>query len=89
MDERIMKVTIIIFSLIIVWTGVVKAQQMVDGIVAIVGQEIILNSEVEQYVQNYVLQNKINVRSNPEMYKSLKKEVLEKLIEQKMKLIFL
>ncbi|MCK4755147.1 MAG: peptidylprolyl isomerase, partial [Calditrichia bacterium] len=78
-----MKVTIIIFSLIIVWTGVVKAQQMVDGIVAIVGQEIILNSEVEQYVQNYVLQNKINIRSNPEMYKSLKKEVLEKLIEQK------
>jgi hypothetical protein len=65
MDERIMKVTIIIFSLIIVWTGVIKAQQMVDGIAAIVGQEIILNSEVEQYVQNYVLQNKINVMSNP------------------------
>ncbi len=83
MDERIMKVTIIIFSLIIVWTGVIKAQQMVDGIAAIVGQEIILNSEVEQYVQNYVLQNKINVMSNPEIYKSLKKEVLEKLIEQK------
>ena len=56
---------------------------MVDGVAAIVGQEFILNSEVEQYVQNYVLQNKIDVMSNPEMYKDLKKEVLERLIEQK------
>ena len=34
-------------------------------------------------MQNYVLQNKIDVMSNPERYKSLKEEVLERLIEQK------
>jgi peptidyl-prolyl cis-trans isomerase SurA len=83
MSEKTMQISRIIFCLIIVWTGVSTAQQLVDGVAAIVGQEFILNSEVEQYVQNYVLQNKINVMSNPEMYKSLKKDVLERLIEQK------
>lgn len=78
-----MKISRVIFSLIIFWAGLSNAQQLVDGVAAIVGQEFILNSEVEQYVQNYVLQNKINVMSNPEKYKSLKKEVLERLIEQK------
>ena len=81
MSEKNMKLTTIIFSLIIIFTGVLKAQQLVDGVAAIVGQELILNSEVEQYVQNYVLQNKINVMSNPEIYKSLKKEVIERLVE--------
>jgi peptidyl-prolyl cis-trans isomerase SurA len=78
-----MKISRVIFSLIIFWAGLSNAQQLVDGVAAIVGQEFILNSEVDQYVQNYVLQNKINVMSNPEMYKSLKKDVLERLIEQK------
>jgi peptidyl-prolyl cis-trans isomerase SurA len=83
MSEKNMKISSFIFCLIILWTGLSKAQQLVDGVAAIVGQEFILNSEVEQYVQNYVLQNKIDVMSNPEMYKNLKKEVLERLIEQK------
>ena len=78
-----MKIATLIFSLIIIYTGVLKAQQLVDGVAAIVGQELILNSEVEQFVQNYVLQNKINVMTNPELYKSLKKEVIERLVEQK------
>jgi len=78
-----MKVTTLILSLIIIFTGILKAQQLVDGVAAIVGQELILNSEVEQFVQNYVLQNKINITTNPELYKSLKKEVIERLVEQK------
>jgi len=78
-----MKVITIIFALVIIWTGVATAQQLVDGVAAIVGQEIILNSEVEQYARNYAMQNKINVTSNPELYKSLQKQVLESLIEQK------
>jgi peptidyl-prolyl cis-trans isomerase SurA len=63
--------------------GLVQAQQMIDGVAAIVGQEIILKSEVDQYVQSYVIQNKINVVSNPELYDKLKKDVLDRLIEQK------
>jgi len=78
-----MKITGIILSIIFLITGFANAQQLVDGVAAIVGQEIILNSEVEQYVQNYVLQNKINVTSNPEAYKAIKTQVLESLVEQK------
>jgi peptidyl-prolyl cis-trans isomerase SurA len=73
----------LVTSLFLIFTVSVNAQQLVDGVAAIVGQEIILNSEVEQYVQNYVLQNKINVTSNPEAYKRIKNQVLESLVEQK------
>lgn len=78
-----MKFTGLLLSIMILFTGLAYGQQLVDGVAAIVGQEIILNSEVEQYVQNYVLQNKINVTSNPEAYKAIKKQVLEGLVEQK------
>ncbi len=54
-----MKIKIIlVFSFLF---GLARAQQMVDGVAAIVGQEIILKSEVEQYVQSYVIQNKIGI----------------------------
>jgi peptidyl-prolyl cis-trans isomerase SurA len=71
---------ILIFILV---TSPLFAQQLIDGVAAIVGQEIILKSEVEQYAQSYVIQNKINVVSNPELFNSLKKDVLERLIDQK------
>jgi peptidyl-prolyl cis-trans isomerase SurA len=77
------KIASILFIFFVFMLGPVNGQQLVDGVVAIVGQEIILASEVEQYVQNYVLQNKINVATNPELFKSLKRDVLERLIEQK------
>jgi len=63
--------------------GLAQAQQMIDGVAAIVGQEIILKSEVEQYVQSYVIQNKINITSNPQLFNKLKRDVLDRLIEQK------
>ena len=77
------KIASILFIFFVFMLGPVNGQQLVDGVAAIVGQEIILASEVEQYVQNYVLQNKINVATNPELFKSLKRDVLERLIEQK------
>jgi peptidyl-prolyl cis-trans isomerase SurA len=62
------------------------AQQMIDGIAAVVGNEIVLKSEVDQYVQSYVIQNKINIRNDSEKMKKLEKEILERLIEQKIML---
>lgn len=70
-------------AILFLLTANVYSQQLVDGISAIVGQEIILKSEVEQYVQNYVIQNKINIQSDPVKYQALQKEVLDRLIEQK------
>ena len=61
-----------------------NAQQLIEGIVGIVGNEIILKTEVEQYVQNYIVQNKIDVRNNENLVKNLMKQTLDRLIEQKL-----
>jgi len=58
-------------------------QQLIDGIAAVVGREIILKSEVDQFVQNYVIQNKVDVRTNPEALEKLRKQVLDRIVEQK------
>jgi peptidyl-prolyl cis-trans isomerase SurA len=62
------------------------AQQTVEGIAAIVGQEIILRSEIEQFVQTYALQNKMNIHNDINILRDLQKQVLEKMIEQKIML---
>ena len=66
-----------------------NAQQLIEGIVGIVGNEIILKTEVEQYVQNYIVQNKIDVRNNENLVKNLMKQTLDRLIEQKLLLYML
>ena len=62
----------------------VQAQQLVDGIAAIVGKEIVLRSEIQQYVQSYVVQNRIDINNNKQMLKKLQAQTMEKLIEQKL-----
>lgn len=64
-----------------------KGQQLVEGIVAVVGDEIILKSEVEQYVYNYALQNRIDLKQNTKLLNNLKKQTLDRLIEQKLLLV--
>jgi len=61
-----------------------KAQQLAEGIVAVVGKEIILKSEIEQYVYNYAVQNKINIQSNKQLFDDLVKQTLDRLVEQKL-----
>ncbi len=67
-----------------VFISALPAQQLIDGIAAVVGKEIVLRSDIQQYVQNYVIQNKINVQSNPGLMEKLKSQTLENLIEQKL-----
>ena len=61
----------------------IQAQQLVDAIAAVVGQEIVLKSEVDQFVQTYAIQNKINIHNDQELLKKLHKQFLDRLIEQK------
>lgn len=61
-----------------------QAQNLVDGIAAVVGKEIILRSEIEQHVNNYVIQNRINAQANPEILTSLRQKTLVSLVEQKL-----
>lgn len=77
-----MKKQTILFLLIMIISA--SAQQMVEGIEAVVGNEIILKTEVDQFAQNYIVQNKINVKDNPALLKELRKKTLDNLIEQKL-----
>lgn len=72
------------FSFLIFTLSALQAQQLVDGIAAIVGKEIVLRSEIQQYVQNYVVQNRIDVKKNPQLLTALTEQTLDKLIEQKL-----
>lgn len=73
-----------IVLLLIVGLSNIFAQQLVESIAAIVDKEIILRSEVEQFTQNYILQNRLNIRPGSEEYNQLRKKMLEGLIEQKL-----
>ncbi len=75
-----------LLGLLMLFSSSGLAQQTIEGIAATVGQEIILRSEIEQFVQNYALQNKLNIRGDIKLLQDLQKQVLEKMIEQKIML---
>jgi len=61
-----------------------NAQQLADGIAAVIGREIILHSEIQQYMQSYIMQNRLQVTADSPIVKKLHKETLNKLVEQKL-----
>ncbi len=75
----------ILFLSLMLFVSGVRAQQpqIIDGIAAIVGDEIVLRSEVNQYTINTALQMGIDLQKNPEKIRELRKQVLENLIVQK------
>ncbi len=77
-----MKKIVAFVFLLIAFQGIF-AQQLVEGIAAVVGKEIILKTELDQFVQNYVLQNRLNITPESPEYQKLRKQMLESLIEQK------
>ena len=79
--ENIVIKTILV--LIFITIGPLFSQQLADGVAAIIGKEIVLRSEVDQMVQSYALQNKINLANNPAALKEMQSSVFERLIEQK------
>ena len=81
-----MKIRFIIILMFCLAALPLSAQQMIDGIAAVVGNEIVLKSEVDQYVQSYIIQNKINIRNNADMLKKLETDILNRLVEQKIML---
>jgi len=59
------------------------SQEVIDGIVAIVGDEIILRTELLQAAQNLAYQMQVNPQTQVEEFQALTKEVLENLINEK------
>lgn len=59
------------------------AEDFIDGIVAIVGDEIILYSELMQTTQGFAIQMGLNPQQQPDKMEALKKEVLQNLISER------
>ena len=64
-----------------------QGQQVMDGIAAIVGDDVVLISDINSLVVQYAFQNKIDITRQPNLYDTLKKQFLESLIDQKLLLI--
>lgn len=59
-----------------------SAQQLVDGVAAIVGEKAILYSEVDQVTQLFAMQAKLPSYSSPEVLQQLRARALEELLNQ-------
>ncbi|MCH8304063.1 MAG: peptidylprolyl isomerase [Candidatus Marinimicrobia bacterium] len=80
MNKYILNI-ILLFSLVISSSSL--KSQIVDGIAAIVGDEIILKSEVDQFAQTQALRMRIDPSRNPNRYQSIWRKTLETMIDQK------
>ena len=58
-------------------------EKYVDGIAAIVGEKIILKSDVSQIISMTALQQNIDPLKNPKLFSDLQSQVLQSLIDQK------
>ena len=58
------------------------SQQQIDGVVAIVGEDIILQSEVYQNAQLLAMQGNVDVSANPYLVNSFVEKSLNSLIQQ-------
>jgi len=74
----VLVVTVFVCSTTLAWS-----QQLLDGIAAIVGDEIILESEVAQYAATLALQMKLDIQNEPQKFDELQKNSLQNLIVQK------
>ena len=75
-----MKKTIKIFTIITILTSIVFSQQLVDGIAAIVGEKIILSSEVQQLTFELAQNRGINLTTDQSQYETLYNKSLRELI---------
>lgn len=82
-----MKKIVFLISTILLLTTRVPAQQVLDKVAAVVGDDIILQSELVQYSLNLAFQFQIDPRKNPEQFERLQEETLQNLINQKILIV--
>lgn len=69
------------------FVGISQTHQFVDGIAAIVGDDVILYSEISGLVTQYAFQNKIDIARQPDLFEKLGNRFLQTMIDQKLLLI--
>jgi len=62
------------------------SQQLIDGIAVVVGREIILRSDIDQFIRNYVVQQRIDPQKNPALIQRIRDNGIQSMIEQKLML---
>jgi len=84
---KLRKTNFMILSLLIFsnvgYSQVYENRQFIDGVAAIVADNIILKSEIAQIVNLTAMQQNINPNQNIELYQRLQVQVLQSLIDQK------
>ncbi len=77
----------IVVSVMVLASSVGFSQQKIDGIAAIVGNEIILISDINTALAQYSLQTKTNIFANPDLAQRLTQQFLHQMIDEKLLLI--
>lgn len=65
----------------------IEAQELLDGVVAIVGDEVILKSEIQNNAQYWAFQMGINAVSQMKEFEKIKNDILQNLINDKILLV--
>jgi peptidyl-prolyl cis-trans isomerase SurA len=73
----------LIASLLLLSSLILPAQQLVDGVAAIVGENIILYSEMNQYAFELAQQNQIDINKNPAAFAAIQQQALKDLVNSK------
>ena len=82
-----MKKRILLLTIFLVLVQLALGQQMIDGIAAIVGDDVVLVSDINALITQYAFQKRIDITRRPDLYKKLGKQFLETLIDNKLLLI--
>ena len=81
---RLTRIRNLSIAFIIILSAILLAQQRVDGIAAIVGNEIIMLSEVNSSVAQYAMKNKLNLADKPQLYRDLSQKALQSGIDERL-----
>ncbi len=81
------RIFVFIIASILMAIGQLLPQQKVDGIAAVVGNEIILESELHTIMRQYSVQKNVNIFNDPVLYGRLSRQFLQQMIDNKLLLI--
>lgn len=80
--KKIRETILTVCFLLLLLPQFASGQKIIDRVLAVVEDEIILQSEVEMLAQMFAVQAKIDPRVEPEKYMEVRKHALNQLIEQ-------
>jgi len=81
------KICFLLFIFSLIFTVNTKSQEVLDKVIAIVDDDVILQSELMQFALNFAFQMRIDPQIEPEKFEKIQKDVLDNMINQKILLV--